>query len=220
MQLDLTPEEARVLGALIEKELTTPDYYPLTLNALVNACNQKSNRDPVVQYNDSVVLSAVDRLRDRRFAVEVRGSDSRVPKYEQRIGKFLGLGTPQVSVLAVLLLRGPQTLGELRARTGRMFAFESMDDVSAALDALAEVEDHPLVMRLPLQPGRKEARYAHLLSGEPEIADQPDSGTYVPAAVSPAQTEIIEQLTADVAELKAELQAIREEFAQFRSQFE
>ncbi len=167
MTLHLSPVEARVLGALIEKEITTPEYYPLSLNALVNACNQKNNREPVMQLGEDEVRQALHRLQDRELAAAVH--DSRVAKYEHRLQEVFNFTRGETAVLCVLLLRGPQTPGELRGRTERMHRFEELDDVVSVLEKLAQREP-ALVAALPRQPGSREIRYAHLMSGEPDIS--------------------------------------------------
>ncbi len=161
----LDSAEVRVLGALIEKEATTPEYYPLSLNALINACNQKSNRDPVVDYDEDTVYDAVNRLREKQFAVTITGS-GRVNKYAQRISETLNLGRRELAVLCTLLLRGPQTLGEVKDRSERMFAFADLSETENMLEKLAEWPGGGLIKKLPRQPGQKEIRYTHLLSGE------------------------------------------------------
>jgi uncharacterized protein len=201
----LNPVEVRVLGALIEKEATTPEYYPLSLNALVNACNQKSNRDPVVEYDDRDVLAAIESLRAKRFLFIITGS-GRVNKYSQRISETLNLGRRELAVLGVLLLRGSQTLGEIKDRSERMFAFEDLEETERALEKLAAWPDMPLAKKLPRMPGQKEARYAHLLAGEPSIDVLPD-------APSPAQPSRIVQL-------EQELQQLRSDFAELKKRFE
>ncbi|MBV8552603.1 MAG: YceH family protein [Acidobacteriaceae bacterium] len=201
----LDPVEARVLGALIEKEATTPEYYPLSLNALVNACNQKSNRDPVVSYDDETVEEALARLRDNKFAFKLTGS-GRVDKYSQRISETLNLGRRELAALCILLLRGPQTLGEIKDRSERIFAFADLEEAERVLAKLAELPTGPLVAKLPRQPGQKEARYAHLLSGEPVIDTA--SGSAAPPA--PTRVEQLEQ----------ELQKLRSEFDDLKSRFE
>lgn len=163
--MELTPEEARVVGALAEKQLTTPQYYPLTLNALVNACNQTSNRNPVVTYDDATVEAALKGLRDKGLARAVLSPGNRAPKYRHLLDEALALVPEEVAVMTVLLLRGPQTTGELRTRTERMYAFSSLEEVEAALERLATRHEEPLAEKLERQPGQKEARYAHLLGG-------------------------------------------------------
>ena len=161
----LTDVEARVLGSLVEKQLTTPEYYPLTLNALTAACNQKSNRDPVVSYDDTTITGAVDTLRDKNLVYLFYGSNSRAVKYKHMLPSVYDLEPAGVAIVAVLLLRGPQTLGELRERTGRLYEFSGMGEVQETLDGLIRRDD-PLIIKLERQPGQKEARYAHLLCGE------------------------------------------------------
>jgi uncharacterized protein len=201
----LDPVEARVLGSLLEKEATTPEYYPLSLNALVNACNQKSNRDPVVEYDADTVEDAVERLREKKLALTIVGS-GRVKKYAQRISETLNLGRRELAVLCTLLLRGPQTLGEIRDRSERMFAFGDPAETERALDKLAEWPEHSLVAKLPRQAGQKEARYAHLLSGEP----QAQAATDVPVS---------NQLT-KVGQLEQQLQELRSEFDHLKRRFD
>jgi uncharacterized protein len=205
MQL-LDAEEVRVLGALIEKEATTPEYYPLSLNALVNACNQKSNRDPVVEYDDETVLGALDRLREKKLAVVISGS-GRVVKYAQRISETLNLGRREVAVLCTLLLRGPQTLGEIKDRSERLFAFGDLGETERVLQKLAEMPEGPLVKKLGRQPGQKEARYAHLLAGEPSVETAPGEA---PATGQPSRLSLLEH----------ELQALRSEFQELKKRFD
>src|ERR1044072_6711483 len=161
--------EVRVLGSLIEKQLTTPEYYPLTLNALTHACNQISNRDPVVAFDEKQVVRALESLREKNLAYIFYGSESRVPKEKHVVPEVLDLTPPQVALMCVLMLRGPQTVGELRSRTGRLYEFKELAEVEATLEELIKSEAQPLVMRLPRQPGRKESRYAHLLAGPVEV---------------------------------------------------
>lgn len=163
--MDLTPEEARVVGALAEKQLTTPQYYPLTLNALVNACNQSSNREPVVSYDEATVERALQRLREKGLARAVLSPGNRAPKYRHLLEEALALVPEELAVMTVLLLRGPQTVGELRTRTERMYAFSSLEEVEATLERLATRHEEPLAERLERQPGQKEPRHAHLLGG-------------------------------------------------------
>ena len=204
MTLVLSAIEARVLGALIEKEATTPEYYPLSLNALVNACNQKNNRDPVTQLNEEEVRTALNHLRDQNLAGAIH--DSRVTKYGHHLQEVLNLTRGETAVLCVLLLRGPQTPGELRGRTERMHPFEALDDVISTLDRMSQ-RDPALVVALPRQPGSREIRYAHLLSGQPDLTQLP-----APATESAAPT----QHSADqerLSRLEAEVAALREEIA-------
>jgi uncharacterized protein YceH (UPF0502 family) len=166
MQKVLNDVEVRVLGSLVEKQLTTPEYYPLTLNALTNACNQKSNRDPVVAFNEPTVTQAIESLREKNLVYVFYGSTSRVPKYKHMMPEVLRLDEREVALLCVLMLRGPQTLGELKERAGRLAEFPSLAEVEETLNALGTKESEPLVVRLPRQPGQKEARYVHLLAGD------------------------------------------------------
>ena len=214
--------EARVLGALIEKELTTPDYYPLSLNALVNACNQINNREPVMALGEAEVTRALDQLRDKRLAVVITGGDSRVLKFAHKTREVLELSRPEVSLLCLLLLRGPQTVGELRGRSGRLHEFADLADAQAVLGRLAHREnpDQPaLVTLLPRLPGTKESRYAHLLSGLPAT---PSPASESPAVVAPLSSDTVRfaQLEADNAELKRQLADLRREFDEFRKKFE
>ena len=207
MDFILSEPEIRVLGSLVEKEITTPEYYPLTLNALVNACNQKTNREPVVAYDDDEVREALFSLRDKGLVIVCEGT--RVFKYDNYLADKLELSPAEVAVMCMLLLRGPQTPGELRARTERMHAFEELSDVEATLDGLAAREESPLVVRLPRQPGRKENRYAHLLAGE-VTADSTEEQSEAPG----------ESLRERVERLEAEFADLRREFAEFKKQFE
>jgi uncharacterized protein YceH (UPF0502 family) len=209
MPLHLSPVEARVLGSLIEKETTTPEYYPLSLNALVNACNQKNNREPVTQLNEDEVRQALHRLQDQNLAAAVH--DSRVTKYEHRLGEVLNLTRGETAVLCVLLLRGPQTPGELRGRTERMHRFEEPGDVLSVLDKLAQYQP-PLVTALPRQPGSREVRYAHLLSGQPDLSQLP-----APAGESsghPRSSADDDRLT----KLEVEVASLREQIAELRGE--
>lgn len=216
MDIRLSETEARALGALIEKDITTPDYYPLSLNALVNACNQKNNREPVMNLTEEDVRAALDGLQSHRLAGPARGADSRVTKYEHRIQEVFNFTRPETAVLCVLLLRGPQTPGELRGRTERMFQFEHLDDVQSALVKLIE-RDPPLVRMLPRQPGTKESRYMHLLSGDVELQSlEPPRKTQTVNSENERLTRVEEELSI----LHNELEAIKRQLAEFRKQFE
>jgi uncharacterized protein YceH (UPF0502 family) len=207
MPILLTPIEARVLGALVEKETTTPEYYPLSLNALVNACNQKNNREPVMQLDEDQVRLALHRLDDQQLAGAARNPDSRVAKYEHRLQELFNFTRGETAVMCVLLLRGPQTPGELRSRTERIARFEELDDVLSVLNRLTQ-RDPSLVTALPRQPGTKEIRYAHLLSGAVEAPPDRIVRTAAAPPESPA-TERLQQLESEVATLReavAELQ--------------
>ena len=215
----LTEIETRVLGSLIEKDITTPDYYPLSLNALVNACNQKNNREPVMTLDESAVRDALASLQEKRLAGPASGADSRVTKFEHRLQEVFNFDRREIAVVCVLLLRGPQTPGELRGRTDRMYHFEALEDVVSTLDRLAQREP-PLARILPRQPGTKESRYTHLFSGEP--AEQPEvARASSPApAVGNSVVERILTLEEEVSRLRAELAEVQQQLATFRKQFE
>ena len=216
MALILNEIEVRVLGSLVEKQLTTPEYYPMTLNALVAACNQKSNRDPVVSYDESTVTAALDSLRDKNLVYTFHGSTSRVVKYKHMLPNVYELDPAETAVMDVLMLRGPQTVGEIRGRTDRLFDFSGLPEVQETLDRLARREE-PLVMRLERQVGQKDARYAHLLSGEIDVASLPVSRE---RATGSGQDGRIEQLESELESIKTEIAQLKEELARFRQQFE
>ena len=218
MEVTLTPVEVRVLGALIEKDITTPDYYPLSLNALVNACNQKNNRDPVMTLDEDAVRGALRTLQEKRLAGPASGADSRVNKYEHRIQEVFNFTRAETAVLDVLLLRGPQTPGELRGRGERMYRFEELSDVQSTLQRLIE-RDPPLVRMLPRQPGTKESRYAHLLCGEVEGWEAPAEASAPPTHASTDDGRIA-RLESEVEELRKELAELRGQMEAFRRQFE
>ena len=217
MDILLTDEEVRVLGCLMEKEMATPDYYPLTLNALTNACNQKSNRDPVVSYAEETAIYALNGLRERKL---IRQSNlSRVAKYEQIFAQELKLVSSEQAIICILLLRGPQTIGEIRSRTERLYAFSGLDEVQKTITNL---EDMQLVSALPRQPGRKESRYTHLLSGKPQ--EKSDAATILRPKneATPNTNRSIDrtgELQLQIDELRLELQNLKEEFLIFKSQF-
>jgi len=215
----LTPVEVRVLGSLIEKEITTPEYYPLTLNALTNACNQISNRDPVVSFEEKTVARAIESLREKKLAWMVTGV-GRVPKYEHRFTEALQLAEQEVAVLCVLMLRGPQTVGEIRGRTGRLYEFKELEEVELTLQALLSAQP-PFVVRLPRQPGTKESRYAHLLAGQVHIEEREVTPRLEPATIEVLQeNERMTRLEADLAQLRAEIQDLKQQFFAFKTQFE
>jgi uncharacterized protein YceH (UPF0502 family) len=222
-RLLLTEEEVRVLGCLMEKESTTPDTYPLSLNALLLACNQKTNRHPVVEYDEDTVAEAIQGLRAKQLVYRMDGSGMRVPKYRHRLDEWTSLTNGGKALLAVLLLRGLQTLGELRSRSERMFAFTSIESVEAELAFMAEHIEHPLWIKLPPAPGQKEARYAHLLCG-PVAAEAFSSEQSLPEerAIASAQArgERMDRLEAKVASMEQTLAELKESFEQFRKQFE
>ena len=221
MEIMLSFEETRILGTLLEKEVTTPDYYPMTLNSLVNACNQKSCRDPVTAFDDATVSFHLDILRDdKRLAAMVFAADSRVAKFKQRLTEIHFFTPAERAILCELMLRGPQTTGELRNRADRMHTFSGSEEVTAALKELETRSDGPWVMLLPRLPGHKEARYTHLLNGVPNVdaASAPnEQSATVGQSVSP--TERIVRLEQETIRLQQELNALKEEFKIFRAQF-
>jgi uncharacterized protein YceH (UPF0502 family) len=200
MNHTLSDTEVRVLGALIEKEITTPDYYPLSLNALLAACNQTSNRNPVVHFDETTVARALDTLREKKVVVFVDRSESRVTKYRHVLYEALNLGRPAIGVICVLMLRGPQTIGEIRTRTNRLYDFNSLEEVETVLNSLMSGEA-PLISRLPRQTGQKEVRYAHLLSGEVQLTEpEPELDR--------------------IGKLEKEVEDLKKQFEEFRKQFE
>jgi uncharacterized protein YceH (UPF0502 family) len=211
--IKLSSAEARILGALVEKEITTPDYYPLTLNALINACNQRSNREPVMDLDEDDARQALHGLENKQLAGRARAADGRVTKYEHWLGEAFNVSRAETALMCVLLLRGPQTPGELRGRTERMHRFEEISDVLAGLQKLME-RDPSLVAVLPRQPGTKEARYAHLLSGPVESIQMPANGSPAPniAETTPEQNDRIAQLESTVAELQREVVELKRKF--------
>ena len=220
MSLLLTEIETRVLGSLIEKDITTPDYYPLSLNALVNACNQKNNREPVMTLDEETVRTALTTLQEKRLAGPASGADSRVTKYEHRLQEVFNFDRREIAIVCVLLLRGPQTPGELRGRTDRMYHFEALDDVVSTLDRLA-LREPPLARVLPRQPGTKESRYRHLFAGEPDVSDLAVATVSDFSSHSAAPTsERISMLEEEVAALRRELSDVQQQLAAFRKQFE
>jgi uncharacterized protein len=213
----LNPAEARVLGSLVEKDVTTPDYYPLSLNALINACNQKNNREPVTNFDEETVRLALRNLSDKRLAGPAGGADGRVTKYEHRLQEVFNFTRPETAILCVLLLRGPQTPGELRGRTERMHRFEDLDEVLSGLQQLMRREP-PLAKALGRRPGTKEIRYAHLLSGDVEAWEPPsESASFRPGS---ADAERLIQLEEKVVALQAEVAELKQQMAEFRKQFE
>jgi uncharacterized protein YceH (UPF0502 family) len=221
MEFDLSPVEVRILGSLLEKEVTTPEYYPLSLNALTLACNQKSNRDPVMALTDETVAVALEALRGRGLVYFVRETGSRVEKFRQRLSEILNLDRREFAVLCVLLLRGFQTVGELRERTQRIYAFDDLAAVESCLNRMMERTPVPLAVRLPRLTGSKEPRYAHLLSGVPEVTETDlTHGTASHQADRPSQLERISALENEVATLRQDVADLRGQLADFRNQFE
>jgi uncharacterized protein YceH (UPF0502 family) len=205
MDWQLNAAEARVLGCLLEKEIATPDYYPLSLHALVNGCNQKSNREPVVNYDEATVEEALAGLRAQSLSVRITGGDSRVPKHAQRFTEKFNLGRREAAVMCLLMLRGPQTTGELRGRTERLYTFDDLEAVESTLNHLAETG---FTKQFPRQPGFKEPRWGHLLSGEPAGMEAPPP----PAERGPSDRERISALEAAMAELRREFEDFRRSF--------
>jgi uncharacterized protein YceH (UPF0502 family) len=229
MSLQLSDVEVRVLGALVEKEITTPEYYPLSLNALLNACNQKSNREPVLTLEEDAVRQALRSLSDQALVRSASG-DSRVAKFEHRLNELYNFHRHEIAVLCVLLLRGPQTPGELRTRSERLYPFEDLDAVHVALNLLMR-RDPPMAKVLPRQPGTKESRYMHLLSGDAVPVMTPGTTREAEAVSSEAMGltarnltsadgERLKELEAEVSELRRELETLRQQFANFQKQFQ
>ena len=216
MSENLTEVESRVVGSLVEKQLTTPEYYPLTLNALIAACNQKTNRDPVVNYDERTVENALDSLREKNLVYIFYGSSSRVPKYKHMLPSVYELDERETAVISVLMLRGAQTIGELNQRTGRLYEFSGLNEISETLEGLMK-RDEPLVVKLERQIGQKEARYAHLLSGEIDI-----EAIANPREASGGQTrsDRIAELEREIENLRSEFNLFRQEFDDFKKQFE
>lgn len=214
MLTQITQTEARILGSLVEKQLTTPEYYPLTLNALTAACNQKSNREPVMSLGETELLAAIDELRDKNLVYLYYGSTSRTVKYKHMLPNVYELDDAETAVIALLLLRGPQTAGELRGRSDRLHEFGGIGEVQQTLDTLAK-RDEPLVAALPKQPGQKEPRYTHMLFGDIDLTELAASAASPAAASAPS-----EAVAARLDALETALEELRNEFAEFRKQFE
>ncbi len=220
MSITLNEYELRALGALVEKQIATPDYYPMTLNALVNACNQKNHRDPVVTYDEATVAKALETLREKNLAYVFHGSEARAPKYGHLFPKAFDLSEAEVPLMSVLILRGPQTPGELRSRSQHLRAFESLAEVETLLQGLS-LRDEPLIVKLPRQPNSRESRFAHLLGGPVEM-EQIEAAPRASASVQQSQAgnEKIARLEEEVAALRQELSELKQQFAEFRKQFE
>ena len=216
MNIQLNKVEARVLGALVEKDITTPDYYPLSLNALVNACNQKNNRDPVTSLDENAVREALDTLQTKRLAGATSSADSRVTKYEHRLQEVFNFRRDETAVICVLLLRGPQTPGELRGRTERMHLFNDLDEVQSTLQRFIQ-RNPPLIAMLARQPGTKESRYMHLFSGDVDSWQPPSNSVTSPIT---SDGDRIADLETAVAGLEKEIAELKREFAKFQQQFE
>ena len=216
MNATLNEYELRALAALVEKQIATPDYYPMTLNSLVNACNQKNHRDPVVSYDETIVARALDSLREKNLAYVFHGSEARAPKYGHLFPKAFDLSEAETPLMCVLILRGPQTSGELRSRSQHLRSFESLAEVETLLQGLS-LRDEPLIVRLPRQPGSRESRFAHLLGGPvetPQSEAPPRQATSIQQAQ--AENDKIAKLEEEVASLRRELNELRQQFAEFR----
>jgi len=218
VNITLNEVECRILGSLLEKEVTTPEYYPLSLNAVVNACNQKSNRDPVMNLDEGVVRQTLRSLEGQALVRSVSPADSRVTKYEHRLQEAFNFYRHEIAILCLLLLRGPQTPGELRSRSERMHSFDDLSAVQSSLQHLMRREP-PLVKPLPRQPGTKETRYAHLLSGDVAPAE-PELQVKADTLDRSVDGDRVRQLEEEIARLKNEVADLKQEFAQFRKQFE
>jgi len=220
VDFQLSDTEARILGCLIEKAFTTPDLYPLTLNSLTNACNQKSNRHPVLAFEETTVVRGLEMLQNRGLVVRGEGGGSLVPKYRHVLPEQLPLDEQELAMVCELLIRGPQTPGELNSRTARMVSFDNLDALKAVLTGL-ENRDSPVAMELPREVGRKETRHGHLLCGEPEIDATPAGAAPEAATIKvQAENDRIAALETEVASLRAELDEMGRAFAQFRRQFD
>jgi uncharacterized protein len=215
----LNEYELRVLGAMVEKQIATPDYYPMTLNALVNACNQKNHRDPVVSYDEQTVIRALDSLREKKIAYTFHGADSRVPKFGHLFQKAFELTEGETALMCVLVLRGPQTPGELRSRTQHLHNFENLPEVESLLQGLS-TRAEPLTLRLPRQPGSRESRFAHLIGG-PIDSELMESQMIEPPQRAPrGENERVVKLEEQVSKLRQEIDELRGQFAEFKKQFE
>jgi uncharacterized protein len=214
----LTEIEARVLASLVEKQLTTPEYYPLTLNSLTTACNQKNNRNPVTAYTEDQVSQALETLREKNLVYVFYGSTSRVPKYKHVMPEIIHLSPPELALMCALMLRGPQTPGELRGNASRLHEFHGLDEIEQTLKDLMFRDGEPLVARLPRQAGQKEIRFAHLLSGEVaiDVASEPPS----PRRTHTSAPDRVSMLEEEIASLKSQVQDLQQQFDTFKKQFE
>jgi uncharacterized protein YceH (UPF0502 family) len=221
MDTTLNPIEQRILGCLVEKQITTPDYYPLTLNALTNACNQKSNREPVVHFEETDVVRGLDGLRQKGFAQLIESAGSRIPKYQHTLPRAFDLTRYEVAILCELLLRGAQTVGELKNRASRMVEFADLQQVETTLNELA-AREHPLVVKMPRRTGHKESRFMHLLGGMPDMTEE-ETASLAPEAATAAvraENERIARLETELASLRELVTGLQQQFDEFRRQFE
>jgi uncharacterized protein len=216
----LSDVDVRVLGSLVEKQVTTPEYYPLTLNSLTLACNQKNNRNPVTTFSEDTVAQALESLREKNLAYVYYGSTSRVPKYKHVLTEVLHLSQPELAVMCVLMLRGTQTVGELRGSGSRLYEFSGLEEVDETLNRLMSREPEPLVVRLPRQPGQKETRFAHLLSGD--VSVESSAGTSPSGASAPKRppADRLQALEREVEVLRDEVKLLLQQFENFKKQFE
>ncbi len=220
MQKLLNEVEARVLSSLVEKQVTTPEYYPLTLNALTLACNQKNNRNPVVSFDEETVAHALESLREKNLVYVFYGSSSRAPKYKQMMPEVFDLSSQELALMCVLMLRGSQTVGELRGRSDRLYDFAALDEAEETLNSLAAKEPQPLVAKLPRQPGQKEMRYAHLLSGEVKVDRESEiEDTEIGIAHGTQRTDRHSRLEYELEALRAQVESLQREFEEFKKQF-
>lgn len=224
MNPTLNEYELRALGALVEKQIATPDYYPMTLNALANACNQKNHRDPVVSYDETIVAKALDGLRGKNLAYVFHGSEARTPKYGHLFPKAFDLSEAEVPLMCVLILRGPQTSGELRSRTQHLRSYESLAEVETLLQGLS-LRDNPLVVKAARQPGSRESRFAHLLGGPVEIDQREIPQHQIPLAPSAPSVQQAQagndktaKLEEEIASLRQELDELKQQFAEFKKE--
>ncbi len=217
-EIELDEQEARAIGSLLEKQMTTPDYYPMTLNSLTAACNQKSSRRPVVSYTEGEVQEALDRLKEKGLVHRITGADSRVPRFRHVFHDALRLNQPQGAAMCVLMLRGPQTVGEIRQRTNRMYDFASLAEVEETLEELIRKQPRALVARLARAPGTKDARYAQLLSGEPPDVEEWSASSDA-ARSSSSGDERIGELEQRIADLEGKVDSLQEAFERFKQQF-
>jgi uncharacterized protein len=220
MSTILTENEIRVLGALIEKQITTPEYYPLTLNSLTAACNQKNNRNPVMSLTESEVERALDSLREKNLAYVFHGSTSRVPKFKHVAPEVLQLNPAELAAMCVLMLSGAHTVGEIRTRGARLYEFKGMEEVEETLHALSAREDDPLVVKLPRQPGQKDARFMHLLAGQPDVEAATEQVAPLGSARRENEADRVSTLEEQVQTLTQQIEALTAQFEEFKKQFE
>ena len=209
--------EIRVLGSLVEKQVTTPEYYPLTLNSLTAACNQKNNRNPVTSYSENEVAQALETLREKNLTYVFHGSTSRVPKYKHVMPEVMHLNPAELALMCALMLRGPQTTGELRSNSARLHEFSGLEDVDATINSLITHEPEPLAVRLPRQAGQKEARFTHLLSGEAPIEEAASEASHLRRGGREDRVAVMES---EIENLKGQIAQLREQFEGFKKQFD